>query len=49
MMAALKDWRWTYIADEVLPVMRERGVSEAALRSMLVENPRTILEGGAPY
>jgi phosphotriesterase-related protein len=49
MMAALKDWRWTYIADEVLPVMRERGVSEAALRSMMVENPRTILEGGAPY
>jgi phosphotriesterase-related protein len=49
MMAALKDWRWTYIADEVLPVMQERGVSEAAIRSMMVENPRTILEGGAPY
>jgi phosphotriesterase-related protein len=49
MMAALKDWRWTYISDEVLPVMRERGVSEAALRSMMVDNPRTILEGGASY
>jgi phosphotriesterase-related protein len=49
MMAALKDWRWTYIADEVLPVMRERGVSEAAIRRMMVENPRTILEGGPPY
>jgi phosphotriesterase-related protein len=49
MKAALKDWRWTYIADEVLPVMRERGVSEDAIRRMMVENPRHILEGGAPY
>jgi phosphotriesterase-related protein len=49
MMAALKDWRWTYMADEVLPVMRERGVSDAAIASMMVDNPRRILEGGAPY
>jgi predicted metal-dependent phosphotriesterase family hydrolase len=37
------------IPTEVLPVMRERGVSEADIASMRVENPRTILEGGAPY
>jgi phosphotriesterase-related protein len=49
MLDALKDWRWTHIPTEVLPVMRERGVSEADIRSMMVENPRTILEGGAPY
>jgi phosphotriesterase-related protein len=49
MMAALKDWRWTYISDEVLPVMRERGVSDADVETMMVGNPRTILEGGAPY
>jgi len=29
--------------------MWERGVSEADIASMMVENPRTILEGGAPY
>jgi phosphotriesterase-related protein len=49
MLDALQDWRWTHIPTEVLPVMRERGVSEADIASMMVENPRTILEGGAPY
>jgi phosphotriesterase-related protein len=48
-MDASQTWRWTYISDEVLPVMRERGVSESEIGLMLVENPRTILEGGAPY
>ena len=43
------DWRWTYISDEVLPVMRARGISDADIDTMLVDNPRTILEGGAPY
>jgi phosphotriesterase-related protein len=43
------DWRWTYISDEVLPVMRARGITEADITTMLVDNPRTILEGGAPY
>ena len=42
-------WRWTYIADEVLPVMRARGISDADIATMLVDNPRRILEGGAPY
>ena len=42
-------WRWTYISDEVLPVMRARGISEAQITTMLVDNPRRILEGGAPY
>jgi phosphotriesterase-related protein len=42
-------WRWTYISDEVLPAMRARGVSEADLTTMLVDNPRRILEGGPSY
>jgi phosphotriesterase-related protein len=42
-------WRWTYISDEVLPVMRARGISDAHIQTMLVGNPRRILEGGAPY
>jgi phosphotriesterase-related protein len=48
-MAGLKDWRWTHIPSDVLPVMRERCVSEADIQTMMVKNPRTILEGGAPY
>jgi phosphotriesterase-related protein len=48
-MDASSDWRWTYISEEVLPVMRERGISESDITTMLVDNPRTILEGGASY
>ena len=40
-MDASSTWRWTYISDEVLPVMRARGISEADIATMLVDNPRT--------
>jgi phosphotriesterase-related protein len=33
----------------VLPAMRARGISDEDITTMLVENPRRILEGGAPY
>lgn len=48
-MDASSTWRWTYISEEVLPVMRARGISDADITTMLVDNPRTILEGGPPY
>jgi phosphotriesterase-related protein len=48
-MDASHDWHWTYISDSVLPAMRDRGISEADMQTMLVDNPRAILEGGAPY
>jgi phosphotriesterase-related protein len=48
-MDASQSWRWTYISDEVLPAMRTRGISDADITTMLVDNPRVILEGGAPY
>jgi len=48
-MDASHNWRWTYISDDVLPAMRQRGISEADITRMLVDNPRTILEGGSPY
>jgi phosphotriesterase-related protein len=48
-MDASSTWRWTYIADEVLPAMRGRGISEDDITTMLIDNPRAILEGGAPY
>jgi phosphotriesterase-related protein len=48
-MDASETWRWTYISDEVLPAMRARGITEADITTMLVDNPRTILAGGPPY
>ena len=48
-MDAAQTWRWTYISDEVVPVMRAHGISDGDIDAMLVQNPRTILVGGAPY
>jgi phosphotriesterase-related protein len=49
MLEASKDWRWTHIPDDVLPLMRARGIDDADITKMMVDNPRTILEGGDPY
>jgi phosphotriesterase-related protein len=47
--AASKDWRWTHIPDDVLPAMRRAGISDEDIVTMMVENPRRILEGCEPY
>lgn len=49
MAAGWKDWRWTHIPEDVLPEMRRVGISEADLTTMMVTNPRRILEGCDPY
>jgi len=38
-------WRLTHIPQDIVPMLRERGVSEEAIRTMTVENPRRIFEG----
>jgi phosphotriesterase-related protein len=48
-MDAAQTWHWTYISDEVLPAMRARGIGEDDITTMLVDNPRRVLEGGEPY
>jgi phosphotriesterase-related protein len=44
-----KEWRWTHIPDDVLPAMQAAGISDEDIRTMMVDNPRLILEGCAPY
>jgi phosphotriesterase-related protein len=38
-------WHYTHIHDSVLPALRERGVSEAQIATMLVANPRRYFGG----
>lgn len=45
----LPQWHYTHIHDDVLPALRERGVSDDDLRRMLVENPKRMLVRGAAY
>lgn len=49
MASAWKDWRWTHIPQDVLPQMRRSGIREEDITTMMVDNPRRILEGGEPY
>lgn len=48
-MEGAVDWRWTHIPRDVLPVMRERGISDTDIHTMMVDNPRAILEHGEAY
>jgi len=40
MNATMPNWHFTHIHDDVLPALRERGVTDEAIRTMLVENPK---------
>ncbi|MGW6035375.1 phosphotriesterase family protein [Gordonia terrae] len=41
---ALPKWNYRHISEEVLPALRERGVSEADIATMLVDVPRRYFE-----
>jgi len=46
---AQPNWNFLHISNDVLPSMRERGVSEEQIQAMLVDTPRRILEHGPGY
>jgi phosphotriesterase-related protein len=41
---AVPNWIYTHISDDVLPALRERGVTEDQITTMLVDNPRRYFE-----
>jgi phosphotriesterase-related protein len=46
-MAFLPQWTYTHVHEQVLPYLRESGVTEEQLTAMLVDTPRRVLAGGA--
>jgi phosphotriesterase-related protein len=44
-MEMLTQWRYTHIHEEVLPYLREHGVSDEQIETMLVTNPRRYFDG----
>jgi phosphotriesterase-related protein len=40
------DWHFGHIFDDVLPALRERGVSDADIDAMLIANPRRYFDPG---
>ncbi len=43
--AAVPNWNYTHISKDVLPALRERGVTENQITTMLVDNPRVYFGG----
>jgi phosphotriesterase-related protein len=48
-MAMLTDWRYTHIHEDVLPYLREHGVTDEQIDTMLVANPRRYFETTGTY
>ena len=42
---AAKDWSMTLVFDQVIPALREAGMTDAQLETMMVENPKRWLAG----
>jgi phosphotriesterase-related protein len=46
---AVPNWHYLHITRDVLPALRERGVAEDDITTMLVDNPRTFFEHKGGY
>lgn len=42
---AAPNWHYLHISNDVLPALRERGVTDEQIHTMLVDNPRRYLAG----
>ncbi|PRY37152.1 phosphotriesterase-related protein [Geodermatophilus tzadiensis] len=48
-MDLLPQWHYTHIHEDVLPYLREQGVTEEQITTMLVDNPRRYFENVGTY
>ena len=46
---ALPNWHYLHIHNDVIPALKERGVTDEQLTTMLVDNPRKIFETEGGY
>ena len=46
---AVPNWNFLHISDDVVPALREGGVTEAQIRQMTVDNPRRVFERQGAY
>jgi len=42
-------WNYLHITNDVIPALKERGVTDAQITTMLVDNPRKIFEAQGSY
>jgi phosphotriesterase-related protein len=46
---AMPNWHYLHISDDVLPALKERGVTDEQITTMLVDNPRRIFAAQGGY
>jgi phosphotriesterase-related protein len=46
---ATPNWHYLHISDDVIPALKERGVSDEQVNLMMVENPKRIFERQGGY
>ena len=46
---AMPNWHYLHISDDVLPALKERGVTDEQITTMLVDNPRKIFSAQGGY
>ena len=49
LIGAMDKWHYLHIEDDVLPYLREHGVTEDQIGAMLVDNPRRYFENNTAY
>ena len=47
--AVLPNWNYLHIHKDVIPALKQRGVTDEHIRTMLVDNPRAIFEKQGAY
>ena len=47
--AILPKWHYLHIHNDVIPALKQKGVTEEQLHTMLVENPKKIFETQGTY
>ena len=48
-MAMLPKWHYTHVHEDVLPYLRDKGVTDEQIDTMLVQNPRRYFENVGTY
>jgi phosphotriesterase-related protein len=49
LLPALPNWHYLHIHNDVIPALKDRGVTDEQLTTMLVDNPRKIFENQGAY
>ena len=49
MQEQVPNWHFNHIPDDVVPALKEAGVTEAQIDDMLIKNPKTLFDQTEAY